>query len=108
LASAALALQAQNAIVTPHDYQTSVLLRLVIFDCRFSSSSGTAFAFSAKRCVANRVTEEHHAAIARISFDDFTDSFDDSAPADRCTVQESESALDWSGGNGWSRLGHCD
>jgi hypothetical protein len=37
-----------------------------------------------------------------------TDSFADSAPADRCTLQESESALDWTGGDGWSRLGHRD
>ena len=28
-----------------------------------------------------------------------TDSFADSAPADRCTLQESESALDWIGRN---------
>jgi hypothetical protein len=36
------------------------------------------------------------------------DSFTDSTQSNRCTLQESESALDWTGRDGWSGLGHCD
>jgi hypothetical protein len=34
--------------------------------------------------------------------------FGDSSSADRRSVQEPESALDWSGSDGWPRLGYCD
>jgi hypothetical protein len=37
-----------------------------------------------------------------------TDSFTDSTQPNRCTLQESKSALDWTGRDGWTRLGHRD
>jgi hypothetical protein len=37
-----------------------------------------------------------------------TDSFADAASADGCTFQKSQSPLDWTGGNGWARLGYCN
>jgi hypothetical protein len=37
-----------------------------------------------------------------------TDSFTYAAATYRRAFQKFESALDWSGSNGWSRLGHCD
>jgi hypothetical protein len=37
-----------------------------------------------------------------------TDSFIYAAATYRRAFQKFESALDWSGSNGWSRLGHCD
>jgi hypothetical protein len=36
------------------------------------------------------------------------DSFANAGPIDRCPLQESESALDWTGGDGWPRLGYCN
>jgi hypothetical protein len=36
------------------------------------------------------------------------DSFTYSGATYRRAFQKSEGALDWAGGDGWSRLGHCD
>jgi hypothetical protein len=80
-----------------------MLLCFFIFDCRFSTRSGNAFAISAKHGNSDR-THKRNAAITRAGFD----SFANSAATHRRAFQKSQSALDWTGGNGWPGLRHCN
>jgi hypothetical protein len=77
-------------------------LDLVSFD--FASTRGNATQPSPDN---GGVAHRDRAFILVCDADSFT-YFTYPAAAYRCAFQKFESALDWSGGDGWSDLGHCD
>jgi hypothetical protein len=73
------------------------------------------FDFNGTRAHAvSQYSDRWHVAYGFISpkrslvFFNNADSFADPAATHRCTFQEPESAVNWTGGDGWSRLGHRD
>jgi hypothetical protein len=86
-----------------YDYSTWNFLRFACLDLVsfvFISSRGNARAAPDRDCVARR----NHA----FAFACDADVFADSATTYRRTLQKLEGALDWTGRNGRSHLGHCD
>jgi len=85
------------------DYSAGAwLLRFAFFDLRgpgLARTRGNATWPCAER---RRVAHRDRVFVCN------TDFFGDPAPVDRCPVQESKSALDWTGSDGRSRLGYCD
>src|SRR5215212_9261078 len=78
----ALALQPYNAMISGHDDSNCLLLHFFRFNFRDCDFIGTRNS---------------------VRFCDI-DSFFLTGAAQRSTLQESEGAVDWPGGDGWSRL----